>query len=315
MWEVIAKISTRSHDSAVMLTTHSMEECEALCSRVGIMVGGRLRCLGTVQHLKSKFGQGLMAEVQLQAVSDEDAAAFAQQNGLAARSRLTHGDMAQRCAALGDANRMTLLQSMDDTAWAVNAALQQDGSIPPTLFATWWLQEERVRPVCAFFNQHFTGAQLVERQGGKLRFRLPVAVMPVSDAFELMQNNKDRLGVQEYSLSQTTLEQIFNQFAAQQEEETGGAVGILNTGVLGGGAGGGGADAVAAPAQVMVTVPEGWSVGQQLAVNTPDGQVLNVDVPEGLGPGAQITVSVPPAQQPAAAGAVALNVDGPRRVV
>ena len=172
-----------------------------------------------------------------------------------------------------------------------------------------------MRPVCAFFNQHFTGAQLVERQGGKLRFRLPVAVMPVSDAFELMQNNKDRLGVQEYSLSQTTLEQIFNQFAAQQEEETGGAVGILNTGVLGGGAGGGGADAVAAPAQVMVTVPEGWSVGQQLAVNTPDGQVLNVDVPKGLGPGAQITVSVPPAQQPAAAGAVALNVDGPRRVV
>ena len=41
-----------------VLTTHSMEECEALCSRVGIMVGGRLRCLGTPQHLKSRFGNG-----------------------------------------------------------------------------------------------------------------------------------------------------------------------------------------------------------------------------------------------------------------
>ena len=37
----------------VVLTTHSMEECEALCHRLGIMVKGQLRCLRTPQHLKS----------------------------------------------------------------------------------------------------------------------------------------------------------------------------------------------------------------------------------------------------------------------
>ena len=42
----------------VILTSHSMEECEALCSRIGIMTAGRLRCLGTVQHLKNRFGAG-----------------------------------------------------------------------------------------------------------------------------------------------------------------------------------------------------------------------------------------------------------------
>ena len=42
----------------VVLTSHSMEECEALCTRVGIMVAGRLRCLGTVQQLKNRFGTG-----------------------------------------------------------------------------------------------------------------------------------------------------------------------------------------------------------------------------------------------------------------
>lgn len=42
----------------VILTSHSMEECEALASRLTIMTAGRLRCLGTVQHLKSRFGQG-----------------------------------------------------------------------------------------------------------------------------------------------------------------------------------------------------------------------------------------------------------------
>ena len=40
-----------------------MEECEALCTRVGVMVRGRLRCLGGLQHLKSKFGSGYLVEL------------------------------------------------------------------------------------------------------------------------------------------------------------------------------------------------------------------------------------------------------------
>lgn len=35
-----------------------MEECEALCTRIAIMVNGQLKCLGSPQHLKSKFGEG-----------------------------------------------------------------------------------------------------------------------------------------------------------------------------------------------------------------------------------------------------------------
>ena len=49
----------------VMLTTHSMEECEALCNRLCIMTSGQLRCIGTPQHLKSKFGHGFQLDVTL----------------------------------------------------------------------------------------------------------------------------------------------------------------------------------------------------------------------------------------------------------
>ena len=35
-----------------------MEECEALCTRIAIMVNGTFQCLGSVQHLKSRFGKG-----------------------------------------------------------------------------------------------------------------------------------------------------------------------------------------------------------------------------------------------------------------
>ena len=54
----------------VLLTSHSMEECEALCTSIAIMRAGKLRCLGSVQHLKNRFGAGYMLEVRLQRGSD-----------------------------------------------------------------------------------------------------------------------------------------------------------------------------------------------------------------------------------------------------
>ena len=35
-----------------------MEECEALSTKLGIMVNGQFKCLGSIQHLKNKFGKG-----------------------------------------------------------------------------------------------------------------------------------------------------------------------------------------------------------------------------------------------------------------
>ncbi|GAX84392.1 hypothetical protein CEUSTIGMA_g11814.t1 [Chlamydomonas eustigma] len=55
---------------SVVLTSHIMEECEALCSRVGIMAKGTLRCIGTIQHLKSKFDSGYILTVQLKEESN-----------------------------------------------------------------------------------------------------------------------------------------------------------------------------------------------------------------------------------------------------
>ena len=42
----------------MLLTTHSMEEADALGDRIGIMSAGQLVALGTSLHLKEKFGEG-----------------------------------------------------------------------------------------------------------------------------------------------------------------------------------------------------------------------------------------------------------------
>ena len=49
----------------MILTTHSMEEAEALSTKMGIMVsGGELKCFGTAQHIKDKYSSGFIIEMK-----------------------------------------------------------------------------------------------------------------------------------------------------------------------------------------------------------------------------------------------------------
>jgi len=63
-------ISDASKDRCTVLTTHSMEEAEALCTRAGIMSHGELLCLGSVQHLKSKYLSGYLLDIYLDSSID-----------------------------------------------------------------------------------------------------------------------------------------------------------------------------------------------------------------------------------------------------
>lgn len=47
-----------------------MEECEALCTRLTIMVNGRMMCIGSTQHLKTHYGQGYTIMIKLQSGPD-----------------------------------------------------------------------------------------------------------------------------------------------------------------------------------------------------------------------------------------------------
>merc|ERR1712029_140541 len=63
LWKIIQQI--QSAGQSVILTSHSMEECEALCDRLAIMVNGQFQCFGTVPHLKNKFALGFTVLTKL----------------------------------------------------------------------------------------------------------------------------------------------------------------------------------------------------------------------------------------------------------
>lgn len=53
LWTVVKKAK---RERAIILTTHSMEEAEVLCDRLGIFVDGSLQCIGNPKELKARYG-------------------------------------------------------------------------------------------------------------------------------------------------------------------------------------------------------------------------------------------------------------------
>jgi len=62
LWRSLS-ISAKSKKTAMVLTTHSMNEAESLCSYIGILIKGKFVCLDSPQRLKDKYGKGFRINV------------------------------------------------------------------------------------------------------------------------------------------------------------------------------------------------------------------------------------------------------------
>ncbi|KAM9650814.1 LOW QUALITY PROTEIN: ATP-binding cassette sub-family A member 13 [Trichechus inunguis] len=144
LWEAIMK-EVREGCAAV-LTSHSMEECEALCTRLAIMVNGSFKCLGSPQHIKNRFGDGYTVKV--------------------------------------------------------------------------WLckREDQHHTVSDCLKLHFPGIQFKGQRLNLLEYHVPKRWGCLADLFKVLENNKTFLNIKHYSINQTTLEQVFINFATEQQQ-------------------------------------------------------------------------------------------------
>uniref|UniRef100_A0A8P0P0T7 ABC transporter domain-containing protein n=1 Tax=Canis lupus familiaris TaxID=9615 RepID=A0A8P0P0T7_CANLF len=69
LWNRVTR--ARESDKVIIITSHSMEECDALCTRLAIMVKGKIMCLGSPQHLKNKFGNVYTLKAKFKIDTDE----------------------------------------------------------------------------------------------------------------------------------------------------------------------------------------------------------------------------------------------------
>lgn len=67
IWSII---NQSRKETTIVLTTHSMEEAEALCTKIGIMSKGSLLCCGTLGRLKERYGMRCKVLCNTQTVQD-----------------------------------------------------------------------------------------------------------------------------------------------------------------------------------------------------------------------------------------------------
>lgn len=226
--------------TSVILTTHSMEECEALCPRIGIMAGGKLRCLGSAQRLKTKFGQGYQIELKVKNVetTDQDyietSSSLAKFAGLVLpesdgedptinkydETFLTFDQAWQALAQLsGDDYLTNMLNENDPVGYVVLKEAQSRIGIDLDGLAEFAATELRMRRLNEFIAENYADYALRERQDTKTRYEVGSKGVQIGSIFGAIEENKERLMVSEYGVSQTSLEQVFNMFAAEAEKE------------------------------------------------------------------------------------------------
>ncbi|XP_037937486.1 ATP-binding cassette sub-family A member 3-like [Teleopsis dalmanni] len=164
LWNMICRI--RDSGKSIVLTSHSMEECEALCTRLAVMVNGEFKCIGSTQHLKNKFSKGIVLKVKVQ------------------RSTISN-----------------------------NRYSYNEGEELAQIF------QQNIQNVKNFVEQQFSNSVLQEEYQGILTFYIPLTGMRWSQIFGLMERNCAELNIEDYSISQTTLEEIFLEFAKYQKED------------------------------------------------------------------------------------------------
>ncbi|XP_052774715.1 ATP-binding cassette sub-family A member 2-like isoform X2 [Mya arenaria] len=146
LWDLILNLIKDGR--SIILTSHSMEECEALCTRLAIMVNGQFKCLGSIQHLKNKFGDGYTLSLRLKGPEFEHS-------------------------------------------------------------------QTRAR---RFILQNFPAADIKECHHNLLQFELKSQDISLSYVFSKLEEAQTDLNIEDYSVSQNTLDNVFINFVKQQVE-------------------------------------------------------------------------------------------------
>lgn len=65
-----------------------------------------------------------------------------------------------------------------------------------------------LKPVEEFFGHAFPGSVLKEKHRNMLQYQLPSSPSSLAKIFSILSQNKKRLHIEDYSVSQTTLDQV-----------------------------------------------------------------------------------------------------------
>ena len=217
MWSVIHKMSTKGKKSSVIMTTHSMDEAETLCRRMGIMVNGEFVCIGTANEIKEKYGYGYEADIRIKPMSHEKQRELLDDAELDYDSKVTNKNINEILEKLGKQNYNDELRP-GRLGERLQKTLNINGSINIGILLNWLFFVENALKFIKVGKQYFSEIILSEHIENNFLFRLKKGneTKSIGFFFGLFDGSKEECNITEYTIQQTSLEQIFNKFASNQ---------------------------------------------------------------------------------------------------
>lgn len=219
MWDIVSKISTQRKKSSVIITTHSMEEAEALCTKMGIMVDGQFKCFGSSQHIKDKYGTGYEIEVKIKTLNEIETNQLLQQYGITSEKL----DINECKKLLTTSGNHELIEELVKDGVGEEFYVQMTNGMRCNAaeFLRWQFVEGQGNKAIDYLMTKFKEFNIIEHYGTSWKFKVSREDYSIGFLFGLMEDIQVQFDISEYSIAQTTLEQIFNNFAAEADKDKG----------------------------------------------------------------------------------------------
>ena len=217
MWSVIHKMSTKGRKSSVIMTTHSIDEAETLCKRMGIMVNGEFVCLGTANEIKEKYGYGFEADVRVKPMSQEQQIELLDKYDLDIDLKVNIRNINEILNTLGKSNYIDELKH-GRLGERIIKNITINESINIGVLLNWLFFVENALKFIKTGKNYFEEIILSEHIENNFLFKLKKGneTKSIGFFFGLFDSRKEDCYITEYSMQKTSLEQIFNKFAANQ---------------------------------------------------------------------------------------------------
>ena len=220
MWSVIHKISTKGKKASVIMTTHSMDEAETLCKRMAIMVKGEFACLGKAGEIKEKYGYGYEIEVRIKPIPETLFEKVISENNFDKNMKI---NLENINTVLQKINKKQFIDELEKGRFGskIVREIKINNDIPIRTLISWTFFIENALKFIRKAQNYFEAIILTEFIDNNFLFKMKKNqdTKSIGFFFGLFESNKSEYFVTEYSIRQTSLEQIFNMFEEKKRKE------------------------------------------------------------------------------------------------
>ena len=247
MWSIIHKTSKKGRKSSVIMTTHSMDEAETLCKRMGIMVNGEFVCLGKANQIKDKYGYGYEIDIRIKPMNGNQVnellkelngkdPTFPYDNEMNIDYSYTNIDKNFNNNNIYNKKTKVNKENINDVLVKLNKGnfcnelkedrlgkkifrdIELNGSISLITLFNWVFFVQNAFKFIKNVQNYFEEIILSEHIENNFLFKMKKGqnVKSIGFFFGLFEKHKEECFVTEYSMQPTSLEQIFNKFAKEQ---------------------------------------------------------------------------------------------------